>query len=96
MRILTDNESLGCSQNPSNTPHTDDSPYFLIIKLPGTRRSVYCFHMTSCLAYIVVKLATISHEHRRTRNFFPGGGGKPFAQKNLSSCPNFYESVEKK
>lgn len=59
---LADNESLGCSQNPSNTPHTDGSPYFLIIKLPGTRRSVYCFHMTSCLAYIVVKLATISHE----------------------------------
>ena len=63
MRILVDNESLGCSQNPSDTPHTDCSPYFLIIKLPaGTRRSVYWFHVTSCLAYIVVKLATISHD----------------------------------
>ena len=62
MRILADSESLGCSQNLSNTPHTDCSPYFLIIKLPGTRRFVYCFHVTSCLAYIVVKLATISHD----------------------------------
>ena len=25
-----------------------------------------------------------------------GGGSKPFAQKNLASCPNFYERVEKK
>ena len=25
-----------------------------------------------------------------------GGCGKPFAQKNLSSCPNFYERVGKK
>ena len=24
------------------------------------------------------------------------GGGKPFAQKILPSCPNFYETVEKK
>ena len=30
MRILADNESLGCSQNPSNTLHTDCSPYFLM------------------------------------------------------------------
>ena len=28
--------------------------------------------------------------------FFAGGGGKPFAQKNLASCSNFYERVEKK
>ena len=28
--------------------------------------------------------------------FFARGGGKPFAQKNLASCPNFYERVEKK
>ena len=37
--------------------------------------------------------------HRRTGNFLPGGGGggsKPFAQKILASCPNFYETVEKK
>ena len=60
MKILADNESLGCSQNPLNTPHTDYSPYFLIIKLPGTSRSVNWFHVTSCLAYIVVKLATPS------------------------------------
>ena len=25
-----------------------------------------------------------------------GGGGEPFAQKILASCPNFYETVEKK
>ena len=29
MRILADNASLGGSQNPSNTPHTDCSLYFL-------------------------------------------------------------------
>ena len=34
--------------------------------------------------------------HRRTGNFLPGGGGKLFAQKILTSCPNFYETVEKK
>ena len=43
--------------------------------------------------------------HRRTGNFLPGGGGrggggggggKPIAQKNLASCPNFYERVGKK
>ena len=29
--------------------------------------------------------------HRRTGNFLPGGGGgEPFAQKILASCPNFY------
>ena len=62
MKILADNESLGCRQNPLNTPHADCSPYYLITKLPGTRRSVHCFHVTSCLAYIVVKFATISHD----------------------------------
>ena len=35
-------------------------------------------------------------DHRRTGNFLPGGGGKPFAQKNLAGCPNFYERVGKK
>ena len=25
-----------------------------------------------------------------------GGGGKPFAQKTLASCPNFYNTVEQK
>ena len=37
------------------------------------------------------------HNHRRTGKFEPGGrggGGKPFAQKILASCPNFYETVE--
>ena len=34
---------------------------------------------------------------RRTGNFLPGGGGgKPCAQKILASCPNVYETVEKK
>ena len=27
---------------------------------------------------------------------FPRGGGKPFAQKNLAGCPNFYERVGKR
>ena len=32
-------------------------------------------------------------DHWRTGNFLPGGGGggKPFAQKTLASCPNFYK-----
>ena len=40
--------------------------------------------------------------HKRTGIFLPGGGvwggggGEPFAQKILSSCPNFYETVERK
>ena len=28
--------------------------------------------------------------------FCRGGGGKPFAQKTLASCPNFYKTVEQK
>ena len=28
--------------------------------------------------------------------FFAKGGSKPFAQKILASCPNFWETVEKK
>ena len=60
MRILADNKSMGCSQNPLNTLHTDCSPNVLIIKLPGTRRSMYWLHVTSYLVYIVVKPATIS------------------------------------
>ena len=30
------------------------------------------------------------------RAIFCQGGGKPFAQKILASCPNFYKTVEKK
>ena len=44
--------------------------------------------------------AHVGFYHRRTGNFLPGGGGggggEPFAQKRLASCPNFYETVEKK
>ena len=29
-------------------------------------------------------------------HFFARGGGEPFAQKFLTSCPNFYETVERK
>ena len=32
----------------------------------------------------------------RTGYFLPGGGGKPFAQKNFASCSNFYKTVEQK
>ena len=28
--------------------------------------------------------------------FCQGGGGNPFAQKIIASCPNFYETVERK
>ena len=35
--------------------------------------------------------------YRRTGNFLPGGGGgKPFAQKILRSCPNVYETYSRK
>ena len=37
-----------------------------------------------------------SQKHRRTGNFLPGGGGNPFAQKIIASCPNVYETVERK
>ena len=40
--------------------------------------------------------ALLGTAHRRTGNFLPGGGDKPFAQKILATCPNFYETVEKK
>ena len=30
------------------------------------------------------------------RAFFCQGGGEPFAQKILTSCPNFYETVKRK
>ena len=43
------------------------------------------------------KLVTWSNrDHRRTGNFRAGGGGKPFAQKILASCPNVYKTVEQK
>ena len=38
----------------------------------------------------------ITEWHRRTGIFLPGGGGNPFAQKILASCPNFYRTVERK
>ena len=34
--------------------------------------------------------------YRCTGSFFARGGGEPFAQKILASCPDFYETVEKK
>ena len=34
--------------------------------------------------------------HRRTGNFWPGGAVNHLPKKNLTSCPNFYERVEKK
>ena len=36
------------------------------------------------------------HVHRRTGNFLPGGAVNYNAQKILASCPNVYETVEKK
>ena len=43
------------------------------------------------LLFLRVSSADIN---RRTGNFLPGGGGKPFAQKLLASCPNFYETYK--
>ena len=53
------------------------------------KKSLGAFHSTKILVW---------NFHKRTGNFLPGGrggGGKPFAQKHLASCPNFYERVEK-
>ena len=36
---------------------------------------------------------SLGSRHRRTGNFFARGSGKPFAQKIIASCPNFYETV---
>ena len=52
----------------------------------------------SCIELIALNV----HPKNSTGNigvreiFCQGGGGKPFAQKHLASCPNFYERVEKK
>ena len=53
-----------------------------------------------CIQFILKQLFDISGIEycRGTRNFLPGeggGGGKPFPPKNLTSCPTFYERVEK-
>ena len=36
------------------------------------------------------------YSHLGVRAFFAREGGEPFAQKILTSCPNFYETVERK
>ncbi len=58
----------------------------------------YCFFFLCILAYPIWQANQVTVIHRRTGNFLPGGGGdgKTFAQKNFASCPNFYETVEKK
>ena len=38
-------------------------------------------------------VGTFDFDHRRTVNFRPGVGGKPFAQNILASCSNFYKTV---
>ena len=54
-------------------------------------------YLKTCSLHFKVNInQTIYLGHRRTSNFFSRGGGKPFAQKILSSCPNFYETVETK
>ena len=52
------------------------------------------FHLI--VVSILLKRCVKDHGHRRTGNFLPGGGGNPFAQKILASCPNFYKTVERK
>ena len=42
------------------------------------------------------KLSNRKVKHIGVREIFCQGGGKPSAQKNHASCPNFYERVEKK
>ena len=72
----------------------------------------YVLHKESDLPYVVVFLRLLGYQanyllnnsfisvtsqgHRRTGNFLPGGGGKPFAQKILASCPNFAETYSRK
>ena len=38
----------------------------------------------------------IDHVAHRHTGIFARGGDEPFAQKILSSCPNFYGTVERK
>ena len=69
-------------------------PYFVSFWLNG--RNTYLGLETERNHTASLMWAVTSLWHRRTGNVLPGGGGKPFAQKNLASCPNFYERVEKK
>ena len=48
---------------------------------------------------MIKSLFTNSNYNKRfigVQAIFCQGGGKPLAQKILASCPNFYETVEKK
>ena len=54
--------------------------------IPTSKKALYKEFMGTCK----------KEAHRRTGNFLPGGGGKPFAQKILASYPNFYKTDEQK
>ena len=51
--------------------------------------------LTKKLYFPNVSNSLFISSHRLTGNFRLGGGGKPFAQKIIASCPNFYKTVEK-
>ena len=63
----------------------------------------YVKHLTKVPLPVVMKLLNgQKHVHKEAVSaqaygqFFARGGGKLFAQKIVASCPNFYETVEKK
>ena len=65
---------------------------FLILLSYFTLDKGYVTYLKSC-TYVYISCPSIG-----VRAIFcqGGGGGKPFAQKTLASCPNFYKTVEQK
>ena len=57
--------------------------------------SCFIFSLCRAVLHVWVGSLTMLMHCRRMGNFLPGGGGKPFTQKTLASCPNFYETIEK-
>ena len=66
------------------------------LEVPNTSNEIEKKIKVTCKSQHLLEQQVHSwYVHRRTGNFCQGGG-KLFAQKILASCPNFYETVEKK
>ena len=80
---------------PATTPSAPDymrnsSDVLVLRRVYLSSRAEACSMHVRCFAcHVKVVL------HIGVRAIF-GRGGKPFAQKILASCPNFYKTVEKK
>ena len=63
MRIPADNHQWKPRMQPESFKYpTYWSQSIFVLKLPGTKKSVLWFNVTSGMAYIVVRLATIIHD----------------------------------